>query len=125
MKPLDKNVFGATKAAEKLATILTEIGSVRLCNNVSRFLCHSNKLVKDVGDIADLSSRLAVYNLIHGKIKNHEFGEEYPLRVVTYTKNVALSVVKRATGEVTLIQAILQSEKSREQSRLKNRNSHD
>lgn len=125
MKPLDKNVFGATKAAERLATILSEIGNVRLCNNVSRFLCHSNKLVKDAGDIKDLSSRISVYNLIHDRIKKHEFGEEYPLQVITYTKNVALSVVKREKSEAELIQAILQAEKSREQSRLKNRKCHD
>lgn len=114
MNKLDKNVFGGTKAAETLADILNDMGNERVCENISRFLSHSNKLVKDVGDIKDTRSRLSMYNLLHDRIKRHVFGAEYPERVITYTKNVALSPIKRERERLEAAHAAEQSKISRE-----------
>ncbi len=121
MKPLDKHEFGSTKAAVTLAAILSEHGNPSMRANVSRYLAHTNKLIKDVADIADVRSRFAVYNLIHDRIKFSNFGHQYPSSVGTYTRNVAMSAIKRAKEKVVTENAVTRSNQDRERSLSKNK----
>lgn len=92
--PLQKHTFGSSKAAEALADIVSEYGSNILCGKVSKFLTEHNAMLHQVNNIPDVHVRLALINMIGDKIMDSRM-DNWPLRVATYTKNVAMAKVKR------------------------------
>ena len=92
--PLDKNTFGSEPAAIILAEILSEHANTKLLANVSSYLSSLNATLRQVQYIPDARARLTVYNLMYNAAKER-FNNDIPLRVDSYTRNVALTKIKQ------------------------------
>lgn len=118
MTTLHKNTFGSEKAAIVLSEILNEVGNPRLVSKVSTYLTEHNALMKNIDSIPDAHSRLALTELVSRKIKADKFN--WPEKVLTYTKNVALSRVKRQIDNDTALVRGERAAAARERSLEKN-----
>ncbi len=106
--PLDKNTFGSEPAAIILAEILSEHANTKLLANVSSYLSSLNATLRQVQYIPDARARLTVYNLMYNAAKER-FNNDIPLRVDSYTRNVALTKIKQYRD---IDAAIVRQEKS-------------
>lgn len=106
--PLDKYTFGSEPAAIILAEILSEHASTKMLANTSSYLSSLNATLRQVQYIPDARARLTVYNLMYNAAKER-FNNDIPLRVDSYTRNVALTKIKQYRD---IDAAIVRQEKS-------------
>lgn len=94
---LDKNTFGSSKAAIVLVDRLVESNNPKLVQKVSAYLTGHNTLVRDIMSIKDVRSRNSILALVGERVK--QYNPPWPTLIVTYTKNVAMSKIKKAKEE--------------------------
>lgn len=92
---LQLTTFGSGKAALRLAEILNEYDNPMFNRRVTNFLVRSNKLVKAIESVNGRAERLVLASMLTRQINEWKpQNDTIPEKVITFTKNVALSAIK-------------------------------